>query len=116
MKPKRIRLSRAKGWRLPPNAINVARPGPWGNPFKVGRDGTQQQCVTMFKMLMLAHFCLTSKASIEEQKRSNNHIGQNIEKLRGKDLACWCRIGTPCHADVLLELANAPDNNGGLAT
>jgi len=28
-------------------------------------------------------------------------------ELRGKNLACWCRIGEPCHADVLLSLANA---------
>ena len=35
--PRRIRLSRARGWRLPENAVNVARPGPWGNPFVVGK-------------------------------------------------------------------------------
>jgi len=29
-----------------------------------------------------------------------------LPELRGKDLACWCRPGEPCHADVLLELAN----------
>jgi len=27
-------------------------------------------------------------------------------ELRGKNLACWCPIGEPCHADVLLEIAN----------
>lgn len=26
--------------------------------------------------------------------------------LAGKDLACWCPLDRPCHADVLLELAN----------
>lgn len=30
-----------------------------------------------------------------------------VEGLRGKDLVCWCSVGRPCHADVLLELANA---------
>lgn len=30
------------------------------------------------------------------------------EHLAGKNLACWCKPGEPCHADVLLELANAP--------
>ncbi|ATN65310.1 hypothetical protein A3857_18520 [Cereibacter sphaeroides] len=29
-----------------------------------------------------------------------------IRELRGKDLACWCQPGAPCHADVLLEIAN----------
>jgi hypothetical protein len=41
--PKRVRLSRKKGWRMPPATINVAGPGPWGNPFRigdVGPDGT----------------------------------------------------------------------------
>jgi len=28
--------------------------------------------------------------------------------LRGHDLACWCALDQPCHADVLLEIANAP--------
>jgi hypothetical protein len=29
-------------------------------------------------------------------------------ELRGKNLACWCKPDQPCHADVLLELANDP--------
>ena len=33
-----------------------------------------------------------------------------VERLRaevaGRDLACWCPLDSPCHADVLLELAN----------
>lgn len=34
------------------------------------------------------------------------HLTQELTELRGKNLACWCKIGNPCHADVLLELAN----------
>lgn len=30
---------------------------------------------------------------------------KDIEELCGKDLACWCPLDQPCHADVLLELA-----------
>jgi len=30
----------------------------------------------------------------------------DICELRGKNLMCWCEIGAPCHADVLLEIAN----------
>jgi hypothetical protein len=26
-----------------------------------------------------------------------------LDPLRGRDLACWCPIGSPCHADVLLD-------------
>ena len=32
----------------------------------------------------------------------------DLSELRGKDLACWCALDQPCHADVLLEWANAP--------
>ena len=35
MTPGRVRLSRKKGWKLPPNTVSVARPGRWGNPFSV---------------------------------------------------------------------------------
>jgi hypothetical protein len=31
-----------------------------------------------------------------------------VESLRGKDLACWCPLDQPCHADVLLALASTP--------
>lgn len=27
-------------------------------------------------------------------------------ELEGRDLACWCPLSEPCHADVLLDLAN----------
>lgn len=33
----------------------------------------------------------------------------DLDHLRGHDLACWCELGAPCHADVLLELANTPE-------
>ena len=32
--------------------------------------------------------------------------------LAGKDLVCWCPLDQPCHADVLLELAQLdPDTS-----
>ena len=46
-------------------------------------------------------------------------VPPSVERIRkelaGKNLACWCKPGTPCHADVLLELATQPltVNNGG---
>jgi hypothetical protein len=33
-------------------------------------------------------------------------LRNQIHELRGKNLACWCPLNQPCHADVLLELAN----------
>lgn len=39
-------------------------------------------------------------------------ILDNLHTLRGKDLACTCAPGAPCHADVLIEMANAPEAGG----
>lgn len=101
MKPKRIQLSRKKGFKLPENAVNVARPGPWGNPFKVGPDRTRAQAVYAFRTWLTVDGCT---AGLPERKQwILDHIGD----LRGKDLACWCRLdGKPCHASTLLEIAN----------
>jgi len=106
-RPRRIQLSRRKGFRLPPNTIVVARPSKWGNPFVVGRDGTREYCVHLYRALMSGLICLTCKAEVAEQRTALDYAEKNIGKLRGKNLACWCRDdGKPCHADVLLEIAN----------
>jgi hypothetical protein len=42
----------------------------------------------------------------EESRRCRCAILDRLHELRGCNLACWCPIGEPCHADVLLELAN----------
>jgi len=112
--PVRLQLSRRKGFNLQEHsrqvngldAVKVDRTTPWGNPFIVGRDGTAEYCVKLFSYLMSAIVCLTSKATVESQTKCNLYIGKNLKKLRGKNLACWCKPGQSCHADVLLELAN----------
>lgn len=99
--PIRIQLSRAKGWRLPPNTVVAARPGRWGNPFRVGENiggrGPVDQigAVQMFRDMLA-----------DPELRDLCSYPQNLEPLRGKNLACWCKPGTPCHADILLEIAN----------
>lgn len=90
--PVRIQLSRAKGWRMPPNTVKVDRSTPWGNPFVVGSRCTPDQAVAAFRRHVEDH-------PIEFDARA-------LASLRGKSLACWCALGEPCHADVLLELAN----------
>ena len=105
-RPIRIQLSRAKGWRMPPNTVKVDRSTMWGNPFALGKtaaDGRSpidaEGAVGMFRD-MLADEARRDAANYpdDEDVRLN---------LRGKNLACWCKLGTPCHADVLLEIANA---------
>src|SRR5690606_20545222 len=97
-KPRRVQLSRAKGWRMPENTVSVARPGRWGNPFRVGDFGipTAREAVTRFREWL-----------------DGRVVGPALpdpSSLRGKNLACWCRLDQPSHADVLLELANKPED------
>lgn len=106
MSPRRIRLSRAKGWRLPPNTVVVTRPGPWGNPFVVGTHGTAQQCVDLHRYLLRGWVCL-SKGNAAGQQAHYQHVGAYLGDLAGKNLACWCALDKPCHADTLLEAAAA---------
>ena len=93
MKPKRIQLRRTQGWRLPPNTFVVSRPSKWSNPHDV-INGNRMHAVALFA-LQVSWWTDERKA---EARRA----------LRGKNLACWCKLTYPCHADVLLELANSP--------
>jgi len=92
--PVRVQLSRKKGWKMPPNTVKVTRPTAWGNPFLVSEHG-QQGAVDRFRDYIEGMVCEPS-------------VVASLNELRGKNLACWCRPGLPCHADVLLELANRP--------
>ena len=106
--PIRIQLSRAKGWRMPANTVNVAR-GPgrkWGNPWVIRKtyyrdsDGTSgpvecaETSVRLFEEMLQIDL---------RRYPSNDEIRA---ALRGKNLACWCKLDAPCHADVLLRIAN----------
>jgi hypothetical protein len=131
--PKRIQRKRTAGWQMPDNAVYVGRTGAtnrptWGNPVRVGQyfmignpmgtpfplycsvpvgfgdeaEGftfidSPATAVAMFRKLIEA-----------------GYISQGaINLLRGRDLVCWCPLDQPCHADVLLELANPPSFTNG---
>lgn len=121
MKPIRVQRKRIKGWRMPPNTISVTRGTEFGNPFKVGgwfmmgsggdkmfsgfsyvqaTEGYQDSRFTMIK---------DNKMAVEWFKRYIELHPYNSEKLtflKGKNLACFCSLDQPCHADVLLKIAN----------
>lgn len=98
--PKRIQLRRTKGWRKPAGAVVVARPTKWGNPFRVG-----ERCDTPSG----GHTVVRDRAHAVALFRASRHARRpDIVQLRGRDLACWCPLDQPCHADVLLEIANRP--------
>lgn len=92
--PVRLQLSRRKGFNLQAlslatnglPAVKVARPGPWGNPFTVADTG---------RVPAILRFACEVAPRLD------------VTPLRGKNLACWCSASEECHADVLLELANA---------
>ncbi|PWG61727.1 DUF4326 domain-containing protein [Sediminicurvatus halobius] len=105
MTPKRIQLRRARGWRMPENTVKVDRSTPWGNPFITGKHGTRAECVELYRGLMAGFICLTT-FNADKQKAAREHVIHHIDELRGKNLACWCPPDAPCHADVLLEIAN----------
>jgi hypothetical protein len=105
-KPKRIQLSRKRGWRLPLNTVVVSRPSKWGNPFKVHKptgDPTDlmdaQQGVCFSREAAVKRFTEWLKTTLQWQFEIRR-------ELRGKNLACWCPLDKPCHADVLLKIAN----------
>ena len=118
--PQRIQRKRTRGWRMPEGAIYVGRPTRWGNPFIVGgritahADDTEagftvdmdamtaEQAVAAYRDLMHIRTHLYDdevEPSVAEWQRA-------VSGLKGHDLACWCALDQPCHADVLLELAN----------
>ncbi|MFG1376138.1 DUF4326 domain-containing protein [Xanthobacter autotrophicus] len=105
--PRRIQLSRAKGWRMPENTVRVDRATKWGNPWRiegareVGFAGSDEHLagvvVDMFRNGVRRRLPAVGYGETEVRAA-----------LAGKHLACWCKSGAPCHADVLLEIANRP--------
>lgn len=108
--PERIRLSRKKGWRMPPNTVKVDRTTRWGNPCIVGVHGTREDCVKWFQLALGGYIVLGHKtpdgAWLADQLMAYRKMAKRDRRhLIGKNLACWCPLDKPCHADVLLEVA-----------
>lgn len=105
--PERIQRKRTAGWKMPEGAIYVGRPTKWGNPYKVGEvNGWTGMDITdrAEAVSVYAAELQTMKSFVPEHFYV--FLDEVREELRGHDLACWCPIDSPCHADVLLELAN----------
>ena len=98
---KRIQRKRTKGWTMPPNTVYVGRPSRWGNNNKVGDPypfvenhvNVLDDVIWLYEVDLLA---------MEAAGMLDNFLAP----LRGKDLACWCPLDQPCHADVLLKFLN----------
>jgi hypothetical protein len=114
--PKRIQLSRRAGWRMPPDTVKVDRTTIFGNPFPVSVYGRAGAVLTFDRWLSGA-MSAAEMATSSRQDRWSAEEGVSLTVLRAKllaelprltakDLACWCRSGDPCHAQILLRLAN----------
>lgn len=117
MSPKRIQLQRTKGWRKPEGAVVVARPSRWGNPYRVKpAEGGGWRVVGRGTVWYSADDDqpwtkeqATARAVQEYRDRLRPHSIRARDaqiELAGRDLACWCPLDQPCHADVLLKIAN----------
>ena len=123
MTPQRVRLSRARGARKPPGAVNVARPTKWGNPFMLrtlddGRVAVVRQpargaLVEHGRYATAAEARAAAVDLFERWGAYARHADLEFSpmdaapiELAGLDLACWCPLDEPCHADVLLAWAN----------
>ena len=132
--PKRIQMTRQRPWRQDhPDAVIVARPTKWGNPIRLdgpfdcfnvlklaGPKGARSQkewhrdaCAIAFRIWQMSDLTPVSKDAgdplVEAMAIKSGPYPTHDEiraELRGRDLACWCPLDAPCHADVLLEIAN----------
>ncbi len=104
--PERVRLSRARGFRLPAGVVNAARPGKLGNPFIVGKFGTRAECVSALAMLAAGFIDLGGPVGVDGQLVLWSRIRRARRTHAGRDVACWCSLDGPCHGDVYLHLWN----------
>lgn len=112
--PERIQLKRTKGWRMPENTVKVDRTTKWGNPMSLTAAYCWHPCqpdrnpsASETREFAVAFFTRWISGMDRGPYRwTDKQPPEDIAELRGKNLACWCKPGEPCHADVLLELAN----------
>ena len=106
--PQRIQRKRSKGWKMPEGAVYVGRPGKWGNPYVASGVTTAADAVQMYRDLIAR--VASGKCECSESDGLSvwdRHVIRHArDLLGGRDLACWCPLDQPCHADVLLEIAN----------
>jgi hypothetical protein len=125
--PERIQRKRAKGWRMPEGAVYVGRGSKWGNPILLSdvaaqfpsRDTAQVAAIVVQDFAVLAYRVVLRRPnwlSADGTRGPIEFTYPSVEEVRselaGKDLMCWCPESSPCHADVLLEIANGGDDRG----
>lgn len=72
-----------------PYDIKIGRPSKWGNPFKIGKDGSRVEVIEKYRIWILKQPELLSQ----------------LHTLKGKTLGCFC-FPQKCHGDILAQLAD----------
>ena len=101
-----VRIKRSRQHKMvSPNGlpiVYVGRPSKWGNPNRIV-NGNRELAVELYRAMFIV---------FQDNPGVRSMVKHNIEEvkkeLKGKNLACWCPLDEPCHADVLLEIANKP--------
>ena len=117
--PVRLQLSRRKGFNLQAlslatnglPAVKVARPGMWGNPFVVHPNHPPgKEWFGMAGKIISVPSIEDAVSCFEEMMKcpgeTSDALRDHLPELRGKNLACFCRLDQRCHADTLIALAN----------
>ena len=105
-KPKPVRLHHQRAVKVvSPNGLPVKcvdRTSRWGNPFKIGVDGTREEIIQKYRAWFLTG---TEPKKVGRYVVDPRSLRERIRELRGFNLAC-CPPELPCHADFLLAQAN----------
>ena len=97
--PQRVQLKRSAGWKMPANTLKVDRTTRWGNPFTIVECGSAAIAVAQHGRWMRGE--IAAPGGVEPPSNDLLRVA-----LGGHNLACWCALNGPCHADLLITLAN----------
>ena len=118
IEPQRITFERVKGFDLQgvSKALNglpakmVTRPGKWGNPFVIkeiaARFGLEADAAQDKAVALCGDWLAGRLDPALDPGRAPPSRAEIVAELGGHNLACWCKPGQSCHADMLIELAN----------
>jgi hypothetical protein len=117
----RIQRKRTKGWRMPFGTVYVGRPGRWGNPFSALPWLDLAESIEIYRLALQGIWNSKHLRHLDDEQFQATYTAWNTwrihlgaghpteiarSELSGRDLACWCSLDQPCHADVILDVVN----------
>ena len=70
--------------------VYIGRGSKWGNPFKIGEDGTREEVIEKYR------------GYLWDMIQNGDITRSDLMSLRGKRLGCFCKP-LPCHGDILIK-------------